>query len=187
LPPTRSISAVRSALEQPKKPPVTPVQSVLSMTRFRVRHGDTPGVRPLHMECRKYRQGKAIHRRESGHRQYRLVRSALEQPKKPPVTPVQSVLSMTRFPSMNSFALPVMATSYWEDSLVYLFSDGDVPESLIGKPYSYIASISAVRSALEQPKKPPVTPVQSVLSMTRFPSMNMGGLIGLSLQRRRCP
>jgi beta-glucosidase len=34
----------------------------------------------------------------------------------------------------------VMATSYWEDSLVYLFSDGDVPESLIGKPYSYIAS-----------------------------------------------
>jgi hypothetical protein len=75
------------------------------------------------------RVGLALQQDEQAVLKISAVRSALEQPKKPPVTPVQSVLSMTRFPSMNSF-----------DSLVYLFSDGDVPESLIGKPYSYIAS-----------------------------------------------
>ncbi|OGM47215.1 putative beta-glucosidase precursor [Aspergillus bombycis] len=44
------------------------------------------------------------------------------------------------FYSGHEFQGPVVATSYWDDSLVYLFSDGDVPESLKGRPYCYQAS-----------------------------------------------
>ncbi|KXG52881.1 uncharacterized protein PGRI_081370 [Penicillium griseofulvum] len=38
------------------------------------------------------------------------------------------------------FQGPVVATTFWADSLVYMMSDGDVPPSLKGKPYSYRAT-----------------------------------------------
>ncbi|KAF7595578.1 hypothetical protein BBP40_005613 [Aspergillus hancockii] len=38
------------------------------------------------------------------------------------------------------FEGPPVATSYWDDSLVYLMSDGDAPPSLKGTPYCYRAS-----------------------------------------------
>ncbi|KAE8420932.1 putative beta-glucosidase precursor [Aspergillus pseudocaelatus] len=40
----------------------------------------------------------------------------------------------------HEFQGPAVATSYWDDSLVYLFSDGDVPESLKGTAYCYQTS-----------------------------------------------
>ncbi|RAL13450.1 putative beta-glucosidase precursor [Aspergillus homomorphus CBS 101889] len=40
----------------------------------------------------------------------------------------------------HAFEGPVVATSLWSDSLIYLFSDGDVPAALDGRPYSYQAS-----------------------------------------------
>ncbi|KAE8377613.1 glycoside hydrolase superfamily [Aspergillus bertholletiae] len=40
----------------------------------------------------------------------------------------------------HEFRGPPVATRYWDDSLIYLFSDGDVPESLKGTPYCYQAS-----------------------------------------------
>ncbi|GMG26386.1 unnamed protein product [Aspergillus oryzae] len=40
----------------------------------------------------------------------------------------------------HEFQGPPVATTYWDDSLVYLFNDGDVPESLKGTPYCYQAS-----------------------------------------------
>ncbi|KAL4903990.1 hypothetical protein BDW74DRAFT_185726 [Aspergillus multicolor] len=39
----------------------------------------------------------------------------------------------------HAFEGPVVATSLWDDSSVYLFSDGDVPASLLGQPYCYQA------------------------------------------------
>ncbi|PLB48748.1 glycoside hydrolase [Aspergillus steynii IBT 23096] len=40
----------------------------------------------------------------------------------------------------HAFHGSVVATSLWDDSLVYLFSDGDVPASLDGRPFCYQAS-----------------------------------------------
>ncbi|RAK79053.1 putative beta-glucosidase precursor [Aspergillus fijiensis CBS 313.89] len=39
----------------------------------------------------------------------------------------------------HAFEGPVVATSLWEDSLIYLMSDGDIPAALEGRPYSYQA------------------------------------------------
>ncbi|KAH8434271.1 uncharacterized protein LDX57_011909 [Aspergillus melleus] len=38
------------------------------------------------------------------------------------------------------FQGPVVATSFWPNSLIYMMSDGDVPASLKGNPYSYRAT-----------------------------------------------
>lgn len=38
------------------------------------------------------------------------------------------------------FQEPVVATTFWPNSLIYMMSDGDVPASLKGKPYSYRAT-----------------------------------------------
>lgn len=35
------------------------------------------------------------------------------------------------------YAGEIVATSYWQDSMVYLMSDGDTPRDLKGKPFSY--------------------------------------------------
>ncbi|KAL4794755.1 glycoside hydrolase superfamily [Aspergillus venezuelensis] len=40
----------------------------------------------------------------------------------------------------HAFQGPVVATSSWDDSSVYLFNDGDVPTSLMGRPYCYQAA-----------------------------------------------
>ncbi|CAK7216456.1 hypothetical protein SBRCBS47491_002830 [Sporothrix bragantina] len=40
----------------------------------------------------------------------------------------------------HAFSGPVVATTYWHDSLVYCMSDGDVPTELVGQPYSYRAT-----------------------------------------------
>ncbi|CAK7234153.1 hypothetical protein SCUCBS95973_008837 [Sporothrix curviconia] len=40
----------------------------------------------------------------------------------------------------HAFSGPVVATTYWHDSLVYCMSDGDVPAELVGQPYSYRAT-----------------------------------------------
>ncbi|KAE8145673.1 glycoside hydrolase superfamily [Aspergillus avenaceus] len=40
----------------------------------------------------------------------------------------------------HAFEGPILATSHWPDSMIYLFSDGDIPESLKEEPYCYRAS-----------------------------------------------
>ncbi|RAH81927.1 putative beta-glucosidase precursor [Aspergillus japonicus CBS 114.51] len=40
----------------------------------------------------------------------------------------------------HTFGGSVVATSLWDDSLIYLMSDGDIPAALEGRPYSYQAS-----------------------------------------------
>ncbi|OJJ97681.1 hypothetical protein ASPACDRAFT_1858413 [Aspergillus aculeatus ATCC 16872] len=40
----------------------------------------------------------------------------------------------------HAFEGPVVATSLWDDSLIYLMSDGDIPAALEGRPYSYQAA-----------------------------------------------
>lgn len=42
--------------------------------------------------------------------------------------------------SGQTYEGPVLATSVWADSLVYMMSDGDVPQSLKGSPYCYRAT-----------------------------------------------
>lgn len=40
----------------------------------------------------------------------------------------------------DSFQGPIVATTYWQDSLVYFMSDGDVPKTLKGTVYTYKAT-----------------------------------------------
>jgi beta-glucosidase-like glycosyl hydrolase len=40
----------------------------------------------------------------------------------------------------HEFQGPVVATTFWANSLTYMMSDGDVPQSLKGKPYCYRVS-----------------------------------------------
>jgi hypothetical protein len=51
----------------------------------------------------------------------------------------QQGLQITFFAG-HAFDGPAVATKHWADSLIYLMSDGDVPDSLKGQPYCYRAT-----------------------------------------------
>ncbi|PWY93219.1 hypothetical protein BO94DRAFT_512249 [Aspergillus sclerotioniger CBS 115572] len=50
----------------------------------------------------------------------------------------------------HQFEGPVVGTTYWKDSRLYLISEGDVPEPLVGKPFCYRVhgTITADRTGL---------------------------------------